>query len=146
LSAPNNDDDNDDPQKNSANTRRLILSRRAKFVAAALATVACGKSGGSGNGCAGPMACLEPPIVATPFDADASSSADASRSAEEAGMMFDINDAGVPDAAKTAQKPDGGDAGPRTARDGGGAASKIKPNPLPCLNVLFNDDDDDQKP
>lgn len=118
--------------------RRIILARRAKFVAAALATVACGKSGGGGDGC-GPRPCLEPPIVATLPDADPPPTRDGSFN-KEAGIMF-VSDAGDAGAGDAAAGDAGRDAGPRQARDGGPVTQKPKRPPEPCLNVYLSEDD-----
>jgi hypothetical protein len=107
----------DDPKKPGLDPRSVILARRARFVAAAMASIgiACGKEEKK------PEPCLS--VVAIDASIEPNALADAAPS-REAGVD------GLDASADAASPPDAGsvDAGPPPKRDAG-------PAPRPCLSV-----------
>lgn len=78
-------------------TKRLILARRARFVAAALASVAAVAQAGACN----PAPCLEP--VPSPLP-DSGAARDAS--GKDGEPLVPTNDAGVPEPCLSTAEPD----------------------------------------
>jgi hypothetical protein len=94
--------------------KRLILARRARFVAAALAGVAVACGGSTDD--ADPQACLSPPYQ--PRDAGSDADADAAPQPCLEPLPPDAGDDAEPQVCLSPLPPDAGDAG--DAGDGGG--------------------------
>jgi hypothetical protein len=118
----------------SDESRKAILARRATFVAAALAGIACGKTTATDNP---PTVCLSVPIM--PVDAAAGTIAQ-----EDAGAP-PVEDASaiepVPLACLSVLIPEEEDAGTGKKKP----PRKPKPNPRPCLLMAPMIDDHDRE-
>lgn len=110
----------------SDRARDAILARRAKFVAAALASIACGKTSGE----PAPHACLK----VAPVAVDAGAPASAEDSGAQAPPLPCLEIA-LPPAAEDAAAP----------TDAGKRPTKPKHNPRPCLLMAPAIDDSDHE-
>jgi hypothetical protein len=111
----------------AADPRKVILARRASFIAAAMVGIACGKTTATNE--PPPMPCLSvawvPPEAGTPAqgDAEATSSPDVGGGADAAVRDRDASDAGATDPA------DGGRRGARPPQP------VPVHSPAPCLSA-----------
>jgi|GEM_PF-2369309 len=126
--------DGEKDQKEKDEAKAIVLARRARFVAAAVASVgiACGKSTTPPEPClsatvqpdAAPLPCLSP------------MPADAGREAPPMPCLSQPMPTSTADAAADAGKPPNADAGAKPlAPDAGAHRRPTGPGPVPCLSV-----------